>query len=353
MKNISCPLLTSGVIYNHIESTTLTLRQANVDSLESTDLEILTCLVQHSDIAIEDLHTFTNYSISRIHSSIARLERHGLVTRPFGRIKTSNSTEGFLSIVKHLIGGDQWRLLLQSDYYSHMLKDTIHDLIAMRFHYKIQDEFPDFLRKFALLSPKAASYILFGDTSLYDNLAEQARTLGDQQIAMANEMIMRNILQNVLMSYAEDSINAKLIDTLDGRVIAGQIITMRVAGAYEDGLAFEAHSVMPLMRVRASTNLNKGQMVSGSPSLFVQIGTILMHMGEFDLAEKEFDKVLNPEMPSDVRAAAMNNKGLIFLNRGQVSKAVDFFRQSSELNPNLSEPRKNLEVAESMLGEKR
>ena len=128
---------------------------------------------------------------------------------------------------------------------------------------------------------------------------------------------------------------------------------MRVAGAYEDGRAFDALSVMPLMRVRASTNLVKGQMVSGSPSLFVRTGTIFMHMGEFGLAAKEFDKVLGPEMPPDVRAAAMNNKGLIFLNRGQVSEAIDLFRQSIELAPNLSEPRKNLETAELMLSDKR
>jgi tetratricopeptide (TPR) repeat protein len=72
-------------------------------------------------------------------------------------------------------------------------------------------------------------------------------------------------------------------------------------------------------------------------------------MGEFDLAVKEFDKVLSKEISPDVRAAAMNNKGLILLEHGQVSEAIEIFRESEKLDPKLSGPRKNLEMAESML----
>ena len=204
-------------IYKHQESSTLVLREVNVDALETIDLVILTHLVQHLDINNHYLQTITNHPKSKIDSSIARLERDALVTRRHGKVRPTNSTEGFLSIVKHLINGEQWRLLLQSDYYSHMLRSILHDLIAARFHYKIGEEMADLLRMFALLSPAAASYILFGDTTLYDNLFEHTHTLGDQQIIMANEMMKQNILHQVLLRYAEDSINAKLLDTLEGK----------------------------------------------------------------------------------------------------------------------------------------
>jgi tetratricopeptide (TPR) repeat protein len=212
-----------------------------------------------------------------------------------------------------------------------MLKITLRDLIASRFHCKIEVETADVLHKMALLSPAAASYLLFGETTLYEKSAEHAQTLGKEQVAFANEIMKQNILHQVLLRYSDDSTNANLLDTLEGEFIALQLITVRVAAAYKDRLAFNVLSVRPTMSVRASEDIEMGQMVSGPPSLFVQTGTTLMHMGEFDLAVKEFDKVLSIEISPDIRAAAMNNKGLILLD------------------PKLSGPRKNLEMAESML----
>lgn len=326
------------------------LRERDVDALESTDIEILAYLVQHADVSAESLQAPTGYTGAHIDSSIARLERHGLVAEYRGKIKPSNSTDGFLSIVKHLIDANHWRLLLQCEYYNDMLRSTLRDLIASRFHCKVEVETADVLYKMALLSPAAASYLLFGETALYDNLAEHARTLGEAQVAIANKMAERDIVHRVLLHYSDDSIYANLLDTLEGRSIAGQLITVRVAAAYEDGRAFDVHSVVPMMRFRASGDIEKGQMVSGAPSLFIQTGTTFMHIGEFDLAVKEFDKASSPETPPDVRAAAMNNKGLILLERGQVSEAIEIFRKSVKLDPKLPEPRKNLEIAESMLG---
>ena len=336
-------------LHRQCKSTAIVLRETDMDALKTTDLNILASLVQHTDVGAKSLRTLTGYNGEDIKSSIARLERHGLIAEYHGKIKPSNSTEGFLSIVKHLIDANHWRLLLQCKYYNDMLRITLCDLIASRFHYKVEEETADVLHKMALLSPAAASYLLFGETTLYDKSAEHAQTLGKEQVAFANEMMKQNILHQVLLRYSDDSTNANLLDTLEGESIAGQLITVRVAAAYKDRLAFNVLSVRPTISVRASEDIEMGQMVSGSPGLFVQTGTILMNMGEFDLAVKEFDKVLSIETPPDVRAAAMNNKGLILLEHGQVSEAIEIFRESVKLDPKLFEPRKNLEMAESML----
>jgi len=87
-------------VYKQKGSAGPALRDVNLDTLESRDLEILTCLVQNPDATIEDLQTILNHPRIKIDSSTARLERHGLVTRHHGKIRPSNSTEGFLSIVK-------------------------------------------------------------------------------------------------------------------------------------------------------------------------------------------------------------------------------------------------------------
>jgi len=336
-------------IHQQRDFTDLAVSGTDVDTIESIDLDILICLAQNEDMSIATLQDLTSHSAEKIDMSLARLERHALIAKQHGKIELSNSTEGFLSIVKHLISSNQWRSLLQSDYYNRMLDAKISNLIEVRFHCKIEKEIADLLRKLALLSPTAASYVLFGDTSLYDNLSEHARTLGEQHVTMANDMMKRNILHHVLLRYAEDSTNDKTLATLEGRTIAGQIVTLKIAAAYDDGLAFDAFSMAPLVRARAATDLKKGQMVFGSPGLFVQTGTIYMHMGEFDLAVEEFDRVLTRDNPSKVRAAALNNKGLIRLRQQQVQEAIELFREAAEIDPELTEPKKNLERAQSLL----
>jgi len=336
-------------IHTQRESTLFPSRSQDMDVLQRTDLEMLGTVLQNPDASRETLQSLGNRSADEIDSSIARLQRHGLVTEGDRTIKPANSTEGFLAIVKHLINSSHWRALLQSDYYSRMLNTNLRHLIATRFHCEIEAETTDRLRKLALLSPAVASYVLFGDTSLYDNLAEHARSLGDDGVSFANEMMEHNIVHNVLLRYAEDSTTARTLDTLEGRRIAGHLITIGVAAAYDEGPAIRALSKMPQMRVVAGTDIGKGQIVSGSPGVFLQFGNVLVHMGELELAAREFDKVLTSDNPPEVRATALNNKGLILLEREEVQEAIEAFREAVNLAPGLAEPRKNLAIARSRL----
>jgi hypothetical protein len=334
-------------IYGQRDFAAPVMNKTGVDTFESMDIEVLGGLVKRPDACAETVEEVTHYSLDRIHSSILRLQRHGLATKHDRMIRPSNSAEGFLSIVRLLIGTKQWPTLLQSDYYNRMLKMNLRDLIAARFHCAIDTKTVDLLRKLALVSPGVASYVLFGDTTLYDNLAEHAGSMGGKYLSLANDIMTHSILHHVLLRYAEDSSNSKTLDTLEGRSLSGEVITVKVSAAFQDGLAFRALSKMPLTRASAAGDIKKGHMLSGPPSIRLQIATTLFHMREFDLALRELDKALSPGNPPKVRAAALNNKGLILLERQQFEEAIQLFREATKLDPGLAEAQENLVIAQS------
>ena len=98
------------------------------------------------------------------------------------------------------------------------------------------------------------------------------------------------------------------------------------------------------MRYKAKEKIKKGQLVSIPADLYVQNGTILMNLGEPQMALEEFDRALTLDISDEARAAALNNKGLILLNRGEKSVAANLFQDALKIKPDLKEVMNNLEL---------
>ena len=338
-------------IYKFCEASTKIGHEDAVETLQPIDLDILAAIIKHGPMTNDGIITHFDNVKDQINDAFHRLQKYGFLIRTKSENKLTNSTEGFVSIVKHLNTDKYYRMLLKSEYYDRMLKTCLSGLIDARFHYRLQPEPLEVLRNLSLLSPSVAAYLLFGDTTLYDNLTEHSKRIGQEQYA--NEIIWNNIIHHTLLLYGADSINGYLLDVIDGKPLAGQIFAIRLVAAYQDNKAFEIQSVVPSMRLRAGENLEKNQMVTGSPGIFVQIGTILMHMGEFGLALKEFEKAATLKSPFDVKFAALNNKGLALLQLDKITEAIDAFQQAIDLDPTRPEPKKNLELAKKSLEDRK
>lgn len=333
------------------EANTKIKHEDTIETLQSIDLDILAAIITHGLMTNNSIVTHFDDVNDQINGALQRLQKYGFLIRTKSENRPTNSTEGFVHIVKHLNTDKYYRMLLKSEYYDRMLKTCLSGLIEARFHYRLQPEPLEVLTKLSLLSRSVSAYLFFGDTTLYDNLAEHSRKIEQEQFA--NEIIWNNILHHTLLLYGSDSINGYLLDVIDGKPLAGQLFAIRLVAAYQDNKAFEIQSMIHSMRFRAGENLEKGQLVTGSPGIFVQIGTILMHMGEFGLALKEFEKVATSNSPVDVQFAALNNKGLALLRLGQITEAIDVFQQAIDLDPTRPEPKKNLELAKKSLEDRK
>jgi tetratricopeptide (TPR) repeat protein len=304
------------------------------ERLAAADLDFLASAVRDNQLAVVKLSTRTADRATK------RLKQHGLLKLIDKTYKPSNSTEGFLSIVKHLNNEKNYRALLQSEYYQGMLQSCLPSLVESRFHCKPSNEDTFFLRLIAQISPSAADFLLFGDTELYDNLAEHAKSIGKEEISQ--KMIRDNIAYSALLCYTNDSENGRILDRIGNRDIAGQIIKLQLAVAYANEKAFEALVAKPLMRVKLLGSIEKGQMVTGGHDLLLNQGVIMMHLNQPELAIDSFDRVINSNANAKIRGAAFNNRGPLLRDRGKLPEALQALEQAAELDPDRPEILKNL-----------
>ncbi|MHC4570321.1 MAG: tetratricopeptide repeat protein, partial [Planctomycetota bacterium] len=267
--------------------------------------------------------------------------------------KPINSTEGFLAITRHLNTDAHYKTLLSSTYFQNTLCSSLGTHILSRFHCELPASTIECLQHIALLSSSATAYLLFGDTSIYDNLFENVRNKDENAKEFANGLMQNRIILCALLGYGADYIKGRVLCELKSKRLAGQLLSMNLKVAYEEAKAFELQVGMPLIRAYAGGNLRAGEMTYGKPEFFLRQGTIYMHLDLDELAEQTFDQALSLDIPDSDRAIGLNNKGLIYLRRKRYSEAIPLFEEATKHNPDLAEPKRNLKLATAGLSEQK
>ena len=326
-------------------------RTGGIDGARDVDLQVLMGVMHKDKAGIADILQETRLDAAAVAGALKRLAERGLVVpEDEERVCPAKSTDGFLAAAKLLLSSTHRKAVLGTTYFALMLKANLKSIIASRFHYDADADLIDLLRKLASLSPATAEYLLFSDTTPYDNLARQVASFSADHQKQAAEITMQMMMHRALLKYAADSAGGGLLHELDGEQVAGQICAVRLVAASRKTKLFEAISTVPSICYKAGCPIKAGQMVSGPPDMNVEIGTIFMNMGESELALRSFDKALAESIPTEARVAGLNNKGLIFLNTGKTTEAESAFAEALKLKPGNEIVARNLELARKSKG---
>jgi tetratricopeptide (TPR) repeat protein len=315
---------------------------------EPNDKDVLAFIVGQSPISAPAISSHLGRSTVAIDASVRRLQELGLVLiETTGTLRPVNSTSGFLAIARHLDTDAHHKLLLASAYLRNMLSSSLRAHILSRFHCDLPEEQVECLQSIARLSPRAMRYVLFGDTSIYDNLCESLAGITKGAKGFANELMQTRIILCTLLEYGSDCVEGKVLIDLGSRRLAGQVFSASLKVAYDEAKAFEIGVGMPLICARAACDIKAGQMCFARPESAIRSGTIYMHLDLDGLAEGQFDQALSQDLSDDDRATALNNKGLIYLKRNRTADAIILFEKAHQIAPDRTEPQKNLEWARS------
>jgi hypothetical protein len=321
-------------------------------TLQPNDKEVLACVLEQGLSSAEAISSQISQSMSKTEESIQRLQNLGLIVEEtHSTVKPINSMEGFLSISRHLNTDAQYKILLSSSYFQNMLSSSLGAHILSRFHCELTSKMIECLKCVALLSSSTTAYLLFGDTSIYDNIFENMRDKDKKTKEFANGLMQSRIILCVLLEYGADCTKGRVLTKLRSKRLAGQLLSMNLKVAYEEAKAFEINIGMPLIGAYAGCDLKAGEMCYGSPEFGIRQGTIYMHLDLDELAEETFDQALSQKIPDNARATALNNKGLIYLKYNRFTEAIPLFEQAIKYGPTRDEPKKNLELAKARLSE--
>jgi len=326
-------------------------RSANeIVTQEPNDKEVLACIVGEGPVSTPAISSRLGQSMTAVEASVRRLQELGLIlVEAHGVMRPINSTGGFLAIARHLNTDAHYKILLGSTYLQNMLSSSLRAHILSRFHCELSVQMVEALQSIARLSPSAITYLLFGDTSIYDNLCESVRDVSKGTKGFANDLMQNRVVLCTLLEYGADYTKGRVLTELGSKRLAGQLLSMSLKVAYEEAKAFEIGVAMPLVCARAGCDLKAGQMCYGSPEFAIRNGTIYMHLDLDGLAQGQFDQALSQELSDGDRAMALNNKGLIHLKHNRVADAIPLFEQAHQIAPNLTEPKKNLELTKARL----
>ena len=321
---------------NHKRFRTSKINKINRELINEPSLKFLAQLIQKGEIK----------NTKKYQKNIRILAKNGLIKYGIGEkfIEPSNSAESFIK-VSQLLNSNMFRkILFESSYFSSMLKIHLKSLILSRQHCQLTDDEINVLLKILSLSPSALTYTLHGDTSIYDNLLEHVKSMGKNNQDFANSISWESLLSNVLLLYANDLINSKLLYKIEQQEIVANLITIKIGASYENAIAFRALSKFPIIRLRTKEKLKKGQLVAFPAERYVQNGNIFMQLGEPDFALEQYDKALSKNISDEARVVALNNKGFLFLNMGKKEEAAELFKLALNINADLPQARQNLEL---------
>lgn len=232
-----------------------------------------------------------------------------------------------------------------------MLCSSLKAHILNRFHCELSEKMIECLKYIAFLSSGSTAYLLFGDTSIYDNLLENVRSKDKKTKEFANDLMQNRLIICVLLEYGVDCTKGKVLSELKSKRLAGQLLSMNLKLAYEEAKAFEIQISMPQILAYARNDFKAGEIAYGSPEFGVRQGTILMHLDLDEQAVEIFDQALSKEITNDAKVIALNNKGLIYLKNNRLIEAISLFEQVIKIAPNQIFPKKNLELAKRKLSE--
>jgi tetratricopeptide (TPR) repeat protein len=323
-------------------------------TLEPKDKEMLACVIKQDQLTVNDICSQNNQPMTMIKESMQRLQNLGLVVEDaHRRLKPGNSTEGFLAIARHLNTDEYCGILLSSKYFQNMLNSSLEAHIQSRYHLKLDTNITECLQKIALLSSRATSILLFGDTSFYDNAFESVKNKNGEAQKFVNALMKNRIILNVLLEYGADYTAGRILTELKSKRLAGQLLTIDLKVAYEEALAFGLGTAIPMIGAVAETALNKAELCYGRPEFGIRTGIIYMHLELDELARQQFDQALSQNIPDSARSIGLNNKGLLYLKYNRIPEAILLFEQAIQYDPTKDGPKNNLEFAKTRLLEQK
>ncbi|GEM_PF-2497094 len=319
--------------------------------LNDTDLKIISYLTDKTakaDMISQEL------SIPQTETDVAlsKLREHGLVTMIDEICKPSESNESSITISKYLLVQKYYFKFMESTYFRSMLDRQLRGILLVRQHYSPDESNLKVLKILLNLSPRATAFILHGDTTKFDNLSAQLSqdNISPEIRTQGLEILSQMINQQAVICAINDMTEGKLLRKIDNRELDGMVLRAQLSAASHEGLVFQNLIVLPMMVAKAAGTIQAGQMVSGSAELIMNQGTLLFYMGEHDLAIHQFDKVLSMNnITDDVRAGALNNKGLALYNLSKTrrAEAEKLIREALKLNPKLTNAKNNLELVKA------
>jgi tetratricopeptide (TPR) repeat protein len=239
----------------------------------------------------------------------------------------------FLSLARQYLDGPHKFRFLGSTFATNLLASDVPGYLEARWRFRGSDRDRAGFYRFLSVSPSALNYVLFTPTDRYlaaepevrPSYMERERTRAPQ---------MSRLLADVLIRMPNDMDQLQFQELLAIRGIKAHLFrtSARAASVQELSFNLQAETLIALGRPAAAGR--PGQSPRGEPEHFIDLGTALLHMEEYEQAVVQFDRGIKEVKDPSRLLTAWNHRGLCLLHLKKYTDATTCFNEALRYNSN-------------------
>jgi Flp pilus assembly protein TadD len=237
----------------------------------------------------------------------------------------------FLSLARQYLEGPYKFRFLGSPYATSMMASDVPAYLESRWRFRGPDRDRAGLYRFLGLSPSALNHGLFTTTDRYmvpepevrpgldrerGRVPHMSRLMGDLLIRMANDMEQPQFQEALVM----EGLKAHLFRA-----------SARAASTQEQAYSLQADTLLTQGRPAGPTRGNAGK---GEAEHFIELGTALLHMEEYEQAVAQFDRGIKELRDPSRLLTAWNHRGICLYHLRKFSDATTCFNEALRYNGN-------------------
>ncbi len=237
----------------------------------------------------------------------------------------------FLSLARQYLDGPNKFRFLGSAYASSMMAAEVPGYLEARWRFRGPDRDRTGLYRFLSLSPSALHQALFTPTDRYMVVEPEVRPGYERERARVPHM--SRLVGDLLVRLANDMEQPQFQEALVMKGIKAHLFraSARAASVQEQAFSLQADTLLTQGRPPVARGHAPGR---ADAEHFIELGTALMHMEEFDQAVTQFDRGIKDVRDPSRLLTAWNHRGICLLHLRKFTDAITCFNEALRYNAN-------------------
>jgi tetratricopeptide (TPR) repeat protein len=239
----------------------------------------------------------------------------------------------FLSLARQYLEGPNKFRFLGSAFAATLMATDVPGYLEARWRFRGSERERAGLYRFLGVTPSALIHALFTPTDRYAVVEGDPRP-GFAERERSRVPQLSRLLGDLLVRMANDMEQPQFQELLATKGMKAHLFRAVARAATVNDLAFNLQADTLLSLGRPTTTARPGQPARGEPEHFIELGTALMHMEEYDQAVAQFDRGIKDIKDPSRLLTAWNHRGICLLHLKKHAEATTCFNEALRYNAN-------------------
>lgn len=239
----------------------------------------------------------------------------------------------FLALARQYLEGPNKFRFLGSAFATRLLATDVPGYLEARWRFRGGEQERAGLYRLLGLTPSGLNHALFAPTDRYAGSEGEGRP-GFAERERSRTPSLPRLLGDLLVRMANDMEHGQFQELLLAKGIKAHLFRATAKAATVQDLAFNLQADTLLSLGRPAVTARSSQPPRAEPEHFIELGTALLHMEEYEQAVAQFDRGIKDLRDPSRLLTGWNHRGICLLHLKKFSDATICFNEALRYNAN-------------------